>query len=59
MTGVLVAGGVPAAISLPVTVMYRVINMSVQLPPGYYFYQRNLHADTPDEEAQEAIKLEK
>ncbi len=44
MTGVLVAGGVPASISLPVTVMFRVVNMSVQLPPGYFFYHRALHA---------------
>ena len=43
MTGVLAAGGVPPAISLPVTVMYRVVNMSVQLPPGYFLYHRALH----------------
>lgn len=43
MTGVLVATGVPAAISLPVTVMYRVLNMLIQLPPGYYFYHRTIH----------------
>lgn len=43
MTGVLAAGGVPPSISLPVTVMYRVVNMSVQLPPGYYLYHRALH----------------
>lgn len=58
MTAVLAAGGVPASISLPVTVMYRVVNMAVQLPPGYYFYQKNLHASTPAEQAKEAIKLE-
>lgn len=44
MTGVLAAGGVPPAISLPVTVMYRVVNMSIQLPPGYFLYHRALHA---------------
>ncbi|HSX46390.1 MAG TPA: lysylphosphatidylglycerol synthase transmembrane domain-containing protein [Patescibacteria group bacterium] len=58
MTAVLAAGGVPAALSLPVTVMYRVVNMTVQLPPGYYFYQKNLRANTPGEEAKEAIKFE-
>ncbi len=58
MTAVLAAGGVPASVSLPVTVMYRVVNMGVQLPPGYYFYQKNLHATTPAEQAKEAIKLE-
>jgi uncharacterized protein (TIRG00374 family) len=45
MTGVLVATGVPAALSLPVTVMYRVLNMLIQLPPGYYFYHRTLHGN--------------
>jgi uncharacterized protein (TIRG00374 family) len=43
MTGVLVATGVPAALSLPVTVMYRVLNMLIQLPPGYIYYHRTLH----------------
>jgi hypothetical protein len=58
MTAVLAVGGVPAALSLPVTIMYRVVNMFVQLPPGYYFYQKNLHAGTPAEEIKESIKLE-
>lgn len=40
MTGVLVATGIPAELSIPVTVMYRVVNMSIQLTPGYYFYQK-------------------
>lgn len=52
MTGVLVATGVPAALSLPVTVMYRVLNMLIQLPPGYYFYHRTLHRN--DENTQMA-----
>jgi uncharacterized protein (TIRG00374 family) len=43
MTGVLVATGVRAALSLPVTVMYRVVNMLIQLPPGYIYYHRTLH----------------
>lgn len=42
MTAVLAATGVPAAVSIPVTVMYRVLNMLIQLPPGYYFYHRKL-----------------
>ncbi len=58
MTAVLAAGGIPPSVSLPVTIMYRVVNMSVQLPPGYYFYQKNLHADTPYEEIKESIKLD-
>lgn len=42
MTAVLVSTGVPAAVSLPVTVMYRVLNTLIQIPPGYYLYQRTL-----------------
>lgn len=42
MTAVLVSAGVPAGVSLPVTVMYRVVNTLIQLPPGYYLYHRNL-----------------
>jgi len=45
MTAVLVAGGVPAAVSLPVTVMYRVVNTAVQIPIGGYFYHRTLQGD--------------
>lgn len=44
MTATLAAGGIPAAVSLPVTVMYRVLNMFIQLPPGYFFYHKTLHA---------------
>ena len=40
MTAVLAATGIPAELSIPVTIMYRVVNMFVQLTPGYYFYQR-------------------
>jgi uncharacterized membrane protein YbhN (UPF0104 family) len=40
---VYVASGVPSRLSLPVTVMYRVVNTLVQLPPGYYYYHRTLH----------------
>lgn len=40
MTGVLAATGIPASLSIPVTIMYRVVNMFVQLTPGYIFYQR-------------------
>ncbi|HSW74274.1 MAG TPA: lysylphosphatidylglycerol synthase transmembrane domain-containing protein [Candidatus Saccharimonadales bacterium] len=42
MTAVLAATGVPAAMSIPVTVMYRVLNMLIQLPPGYYYYHRTV-----------------
>lgn len=42
MTGVLVIAGVPAALSIPVVVMYRVLNTAIQLPPGFYFYHKAL-----------------
>jgi hypothetical protein len=45
MTAVLAAGGIAAAVSLPVTVMYRVLSMLVQMPPGYYYYHKALHDD--------------
>lgn len=44
MTGTLVAAGVPAALSLPVTVMYRILSTIIQLPPGYYFYHKFIHS---------------
>ena len=40
MTAVLAVAGVPPSIGLPATVMYRIISMSMQLPIGYYFYQK-------------------
>jgi uncharacterized protein (TIRG00374 family) len=42
MTAVLASTGIPAGISLPVTVMYRVVNTLIQVPPGYYLYHKNL-----------------
>jgi uncharacterized protein (TIRG00374 family) len=44
MTAVLASTGIPARVSLPVTVMYRVLNTLIQVPPGYYFYQKTLAA---------------
>ncbi len=43
MAAVLVATGVPAGLSISVTVMYRVLSMAIQLTPGYFVYYRNLH----------------
>ncbi|HET9850819.1 MAG TPA: lysylphosphatidylglycerol synthase transmembrane domain-containing protein [Candidatus Saccharimonadales bacterium] len=40
MTAVLAIAGISASLSIPVTIMYRVINMVIQLTPGYYFYQK-------------------
>jgi uncharacterized protein (TIRG00374 family) len=45
MTAVLASAGISPAVSLPVTVMYRVVNTLVQIPPGYYFYQKTLRRD--------------
>lgn len=42
MTAVLASTGISPAISLPVVIMYRVVNTAIQIPPGYYLYQRNL-----------------
>lgn len=42
MTAVLATAGVPPAVSLPVTVMYRVVNIALQATPGYYFYHKAL-----------------
>jgi uncharacterized protein (TIRG00374 family) len=47
MVAVLSAGGVPAAVALPVTVMYRVLSTLIQVPPGYYFYHKALRGDSP------------
>lgn len=40
MTAVLVATGIPAELSLPVTITYRILALFIQLVPGYYFYQK-------------------
>jgi uncharacterized protein (TIRG00374 family) len=48
MTAVLASTGVAAGVSLPVTVMYRVVNTLIQIPPGYYLYQKALQrGETP------------
>lgn len=40
MTAVLVATGIPAGLSISVTIMFRIVTMFIQLPPGYFFYQK-------------------
>lgn len=45
MTAVLASTGIKPSVSLPVTVMYRVVNTLIQIPPGYYLYQRALKRD--------------
>lgn len=51
MTAVLATAGIPPSVSLPVTVMYRVINTVIQLPPGYYFYHQAIRQGSVDEKA--------
>jgi len=42
MTAVLATTGVSPSVSLPVIIMYRVLNTALQLPPGYYLYNQTL-----------------
>ncbi|PID31835.1 hypothetical protein CR970_03655 [Candidatus Saccharibacteria bacterium] len=42
MTGILAAGGIPVALSIPVVVMYRVLSMAIQLIPGGILYHKAL-----------------
>jgi uncharacterized protein (TIRG00374 family) len=43
MTAVLAAAGIPPRLSLPITIMYRVLNTLIQIPPGFVLYQRALN----------------
>jgi len=45
MTGVMAIAGVPPALTIPVVVMYRVVNTVIQLPPGYYLYHKALQGN--------------
>lgn len=54
MTAVLASAGVPAAVSLPVTIMYRVLNTLIQVPPGYYLYHKTLQRGGPSAKASDA-----
>ena len=48
MIAILTISGVPARVSLPAIIMYRVVNTVIQLPPGYYFYHRSLNSRKAD-----------
>ncbi len=50
MTAVFAAAGVHPGVSLPIVIAFRVVSMSVQLPVGYYFYQKALHYENPHSE---------
>jgi uncharacterized protein (TIRG00374 family) len=39
MAGSLVSMGISASLSIPATIMYRILNSVIQLPPGYILYQ--------------------
>lgn len=43
MTAVLLTTGISADLSLPVIIMYRVLNTLLQMPTGYFLYQRNIY----------------
>lgn len=43
MTAVLISAGIPAKLSIPATVMYRVINTLIQVPPGFVLYNKTLN----------------
>jgi uncharacterized protein (TIRG00374 family) len=47
MTLTLTATGIPSRLSLPVTIMYRILAISVQLIPGGYFYHEHLGQKEP------------
>ncbi|HVW23635.1 MAG TPA: lysylphosphatidylglycerol synthase transmembrane domain-containing protein [Candidatus Saccharimonadales bacterium] len=47
MTATLAATGISPGTSLPVTIMYRVVNTIIQIPPGYFLYNRALNRGEP------------
>ncbi len=42
MAGTLVALGTPLALAFSTTIVYRVLNLIIGLPPGFYFYRKYL-----------------
>jgi uncharacterized protein (TIRG00374 family) len=48
MTLVLASAGISPSLSIPVTIMYRVVNTVIQVAPGYYFYQKSLQTKLVD-----------
>lgn len=51
MTAVLASAGISQALALSATVVYRVCNMSLLLPTGYYFYHKALRQEQPEDAA--------
>lgn len=49
MTAVLTSAGIPRALALSATLVYRILNMAIFLPIGFVLYQMALRrGDTPD-----------
>ena len=46
MVTVMVSSGVPAGVSIPAIIMYRIINTVLSMPIGYYFYHKQLNNDS-------------
>ncbi len=42
MAGTLVSMGIPFALAVSVTAVYRIINLLIGLPPGFYYYKKYL-----------------
>lgn len=55
MTAVMTSAGVAKGLALSATLVYRVFNMGIFLPIGYFFYQRNLRKES----AKDRIEREK
>ncbi len=49
MTAVLASAGISQALALSATVVYRVCNMSLLMPIGYFFYHRALRQRQPED----------
>jgi hypothetical protein len=49
MIAVFAASGVPPHISIPAIIMYRVLTMLLQLPIGYYFYNKTINTSGSEE----------
>jgi uncharacterized protein (TIRG00374 family) len=48
MTAVMAAAGVPAGLSIPIIVMFRMISMTIQLLPGWILYHKAISGDEKD-----------
>ena len=53
MTGVIASAGVDEALALSATLVYRVSNMGIFLPVGYFFYERALKKGDHEEFVEE------